>query len=478
MRTRSIFALFLFFFLMDLSAQEEQIISKGRYSMAYDADIMGNRLLFGINAYTYFGVNASVWPWHGTLYATDLDLNILDSLNFDQYFGFATGSYVGAVKNYKDSIALVAVGDADANPAIHSNYILYMDTSLEVLDTILIRAERDTQLINVNHHIMDSVLITVNQQRGLNDPLAYANIGVYDLGTGAEIDSFNFKADTDGAFRNMTFFNNKYICTPNYIVPYPFVTLNADFSYDRVYGRKDFNPWLFYRIDNFLCSDDRHLYTAGYFSSDFVAMIKFNKNLEVVRMDTAYVPDRTHEQRGCVDYVSLDNIFIGVGQNANVEGSQFIHIFNMDTTGNFNWHTTIFQDSSIRFILYEVVASPDGGAFIISSKYDPNYMTDEHYRVSIMKIDSTGQVIAEREFRAPKAFDIYPNPAKDVVQVEGLPKSRLFTAVVLDINGREVLRKELDGERKLDVSGLASGTYLLQVHTGQGFVGSGKLVVE
>ena len=71
---------------------------------------------------------------------------------------------------------------------------------------------------------------------------------------------------------------------------------------------------------------------------------------------------------------------------------------------------------------------------------------------------------------------LMPNPARDVVSV--LSSYRMSRVVLYDLNGRTVLEQEADGiTAALDVSGLASGTYIAAIYLPHGVL-TKKLVVE
>lgn len=80
------------------------------------------------------------------------------------------------------------------------------------------------------------------------------------------------------------------------------------------------------------------------------------------------------------------------------------------------------------------------------------------------------------------AFALYPNPAKDNlgIRVENL-KNEACTVQVLDVNGREVLLRDLGNDAviddKLDISALEPGLYVVNTRLG-GSVSSKKLVKQ
>jgi len=64
-----------------------------------------------------------------------------------------------------------------------------------------------------------------------------------------------------------------------------------------------------------------------------------------------------------------------------------------------------------------------------------------------------------------ESVKIYPNPAKDHLFIEVPEEIRNFRVAISDMSGRNVLNRE--NEKKISVSGLADGTYLVKVSTGQ-----------
>ena len=75
-----------------------------------------------------------------------------------------------------------------------------------------------------------------------------------------------------------------------------------------------------------------------------------------------------------------------------------------------------------------------------------------------------------------ESFRLLPNPARESVRVESV--IRMTRVEVYDVQGRMVLRREVDGyNTTLDVSRWAKGSYAVRVHTERG-VATKQLVVE
>jgi uncharacterized surface protein with fasciclin (FAS1) repeats len=65
-------------------------------------------------------------------------------------------------------------------------------------------------------------------------------------------------------------------------------------------------------------------------------------------------------------------------------------------------------------------------------------------------------------------FEIYPNPANNFINVRG--EAAMNEIRVLDLNGRNVMNVALNGDTvaKVDVSGLSTGIYMLEIRTAEG----------
>jgi len=79
---------------------------------------------------------------------------------------------------------------------------------------------------------------------------------------------------------------------------------------------------------------------------------------------------------------------------------------------------------------------------------------------------------------------MFPNPAVSVVNMMiASPAKDKVLVTLVDMSGRTVLQKQLNVETgsntiPVDVSGLASGTYMVRLQSGNGEVSTGKLVKQ
>lgn len=70
---------------------------------------------------------------------------------------------------------------------------------------------------------------------------------------------------------------------------------------------------------------------------------------------------------------------------------------------------------------------------------------------------------------------IYPNPTQSILYIEGLPAS--CTLVLFDMLGKQVVQKVINesGVTQLDLAGLASGNYVVQISSSDGLLGTATI---
>ena len=75
---------------------------------------------------------------------------------------------------------------------------------------------------------------------------------------------------------------------------------------------------------------------------------------------------------------------------------------------------------------------------------------------------------------------LYPNPAKQTVNISLAQVSGSANVSVFDINGRLIITKEISLETtaSLDISQVSTGVYLVQVTAQEGFIKTTKLIIE
>ena len=126
---------------------------------------------------------------------------------------------------------------------------------------------------------------------------------------------------------------------------------------------------------------------------------------------------------------------------------------------NFKTITTIQADGSNNYSYTDFIGHDNG--------------KNIYYRLK--KIDKMGSVSYSEVFKInlPKepSFSIYPNPARDVIQIDNLNFTSKTAAVVInDVMGRKVLGKSfnnIDGLIKISTKNIPNGNYIIKVSIGE-----------
>ena len=104
-----------------------------------------------------------------------------------------------------------------------------------------------------------------------------------------------------------------------------------------------------------------------------------------------------------------------------------------------------------------------------------------YYR--LQEVDEDGAVsysdIVSIKMNGASAFSVYPNPAKDIVTVQGLDAFVNPTISVVDISGKTITQTSVSGSSyQLNVQGLAAGSYFIRVTDATKKVTQTKFVKE
>jgi len=131
-----------------------------------------------------------------------------------------------------------------------------------------------------------------------------------------------------------------------------------------------------------------------------------------------------------------------------VDGNFFTRIASVEGAGN---------SDSPRFYEYMDFSAPTSRIYYRLRQVD----FDGSFQYSSVREVKLGQTFAPR-------FDVYPNPARDHINIEGTVSSeRNLRIRVLDISGRVMIQKDDvslgENTLKIDVSGLSPAKYILEV---------------
>ncbi len=111
---------------------------------------------------------------------------------------------------------------------------------------------------------------------------------------------------------------------------------------------------------------------------------------------------------------------------------------------------------------YDIPATYDNEAVYIAIQCVSN--DSFIFAVDDFKVTSTGTVSTEEFFKTN--FSLYPNPATDVLNIQSKNGWAIENISIIDISGRTV--KTQKGSESINVSDLASGTYMIDIVTKEG----------
>ena len=108
--------------------------------------------------------------------------------------------------------------------------------------------------------------------------------------------------------------------------------------------------------------------------------------------------------------------------------------------------------------------------------YDNNLVFAIGEKGNMLKMTSADHLNIKTINTLKKNIDIYPNPAKNTITIETKENIEFSEIALFDLSGKKVRNYNVK-EKKLNVSGLKGGQYILQLKTIEGWV-SKKIVIE
>ena len=156
-----------------------------------------------------------------------------------------------------------------------------------------------------------------------------------------------------------------------------------------------------------------------------------------------------------------------------------------DKLAKIDFEGGIIWSDTISFIAYDLTTSLDGGFGVAGIEYSggPGTGFPYHYRSVYAKLDSLGNIynfqgipsIAVNELR------VYPKPAFNQLAIssEQLANGQEVTVIIYDVLGKVQLQQKIipQGDFKVDVNGLSSGLYMLQLKQ-EGRLFNGRFLKE
>jgi len=157
---------------------------------------------------------------------------------------------------------------------------------------------------------------------------------------------------------------------------------------------------------------------------------------------------------------------------------RWILFFKLDLVGDVLWQK--LYKGEVHYTPYKILATPDGGALIFSTRYDWNDPYPNQRDVHILKIDCNGNYVPagmDKPKTNMKQILVYPNPTKDKISFNFGLYSRL-TISIYNVQGTQVFSKSFSHSPTINIKDFSSGIYIYTISNDEGFFERGKIVVE
>ena len=132
------------------------------------------------------------------------------------------------------------------------------------------------------------------------------------------------------------------------------------------------------------------------------------------------------------------------------------------------------------YMLWDIIATHDGGVLLSTSRYDYQTQYQEH-DLYLIKLDSLDLLVdnTEHQNNLVKSTMVYPNPARDHLYVKTAVKGATFA--LYDMQGKAVARRQLataGTTTKITLpTGFRQGNYLWRIARQNKTIETGKLII-
>ncbi len=187
----------------------------------------------------------------------------------------------------------------------------------------------------------------------------------------------------------------------------------------------------------------------------------------------------------CVDFANDTVFYLAATHNFTpmppffYDERRWIFMNKLKTDGTIIWQK--FYKGEVNYMPFKILATNDGGALILSHKYDWNNPVPNQGDIHILKIDSTGWYeglpTGTGQYDQQKQILVYPNPAHDIVHlVPGLYSDLQLT--IYNQSGKLLITRAMPSHTSIDISDYIAGVYIYVIKNNKGFIEKGKIIKE
>ncbi|WP_278379051.1 T9SS type A sorting domain-containing protein [Chryseobacterium arthrosphaerae] len=157
-------------------------------------------------------------------------------------------------------------------------------------------------------------------------------------------------------------------------------------------------------------------------------------------------------------------------------GSADYWIVKLDTSGNMQWQKSLGGNAFDQ--AYSIQQTTDGGYIVAGGSFSADGDVTAGHGSSdawIVKLAPEQLNTLENQFIGKPS--VYPNPAKDFIYVNNLPKGAVID--IIDISGRKLFSQQYHEEKaRINSAAFTNGIYILQVKNKQEVILSEKISVS
>jgi len=218
---------------------------------------------------------------------------------------------------------------------------------------------------------------------------------------------------------------------------------------------------------------------------DQICVLKHDTSLTLT--DSSYFTNPDHEIRkregyyNSIDYYYPNSIFVAGTYNDQFppwpQQPSWIAMAKYDSSLNLLTEKYIGGDAF--YMLWDIIATHDGGVLLSTSRYDYQTQYQEH-DLYLIKLDSLDLLVdnTEHQNNLVKSTMVYPNPASDQVYVRTAVKDAIFW--LYNINSKKVKEVPLSNRSLItliNVTALPKGNYIWRITKQNKQIETGKLII-
>lgn len=159
------------------------------------------------------------------------------------------------------------------------------------------------------------------------------------------------------------------------------------------------------------------------------------------------------------------------------ESASQIMVSKVDTNLNVLWKHLYKDTAEARYTTMGVYALKDGGAMVVSYRYDWKYHPEQQQTLHLFRIKPDGlpYELGTMELLGETSLSIFPNPTSNFISVSNINLTEVSRMYIIDIQGREF---ELEIQLDHNLNRFNSGLYFLVIAKTNGQVLVMKVVKQ